>query len=222
MTELGPQLEREGARVELAPGARERFEHRLRRRQRVRKAGVYLVACTVGLLGVGSAVVALNGRTGMAPLGSPSPSTVRSADVLPPATYWTAPLARPVLVATLRANGFGTKTEMQNFFHDLGAFSHSVRFGIQVGSDGIWDQVERRDGGPVEIGWSGSYRATAPGEITAFGYGCTIRYGIERIASRVSIHVLSDEGPTYKGLCGPRDLVAQTVIFGSASFTRQP
>lgn len=220
MPDLGSQLEREGTRVELEPGALERFERRLLRRQRIRKIGVYAVALSVSVAGFVFVVVAFHERTETHPATSPSPPAVRTSEVLPPGTYWTQPLTRQQLVATLRANGFGRQIDARHFFEDLGPFSHTVRFGIQAGADGVWNQFQQRDQGPRQVGWSGAYRASGPHQITVFGYGCTITYDISRRVGRVVIRVLDEQGSPYKGICGHRDLIAQTVIYDTASFSQ--
>ena len=72
------------------------------------------------------------------------------------------------------------------------------------------------------MGWSGAYRATAASEITALGYGCTIMYGIDRSGGRVRMTVLGEQGPpTDEGICGQRDLIAQTAIYESAPFIKR-
>ena len=221
MTELGPQLEHEGSRVELGPGALERFEDRLRRRRRIRKAGVYVVVLFVCVIGAASVVLTLDRKTEPRPATSPSPSTVTSSSVLTPGTYWTPPLTRHQLIATLRANGFGTTLEVHHFFKDLGRFSHTVRFGIQVQTNGLLTQMQQLDHGPSEVAWSGAYRATGPHEVAMFGYGCTITYDITPRAGQIVIRVLDEQGPSYKGICGQRDLVAQTVVYDTEGFYRQ-
>jgi hypothetical protein len=218
MPELGPQLEHEGSRVELGPGALERFEDRLQRKQRIRKVGVYVVVLSVCVVGVAAGVWALSGRTVTGPATSPSPAPVRTSAVLAPGMYWTQPLTRHQLVATLGAHGFATPRDAQHFFKDLGSFSHTVRFGIQVQTNGVWNQFEQRDKGSSEVGWAGAYRATGPHQMTVFGYGCAIAYDISRRAGQVVIRVLNQQGPSYKGICGHRDLVAQTVIYDTAAF----
>jgi hypothetical protein len=221
MTELGTQLEREGSRVELEPGALERFEDRVRRRQRIRQVGVYLLAFCVCVLGVVSVVAALSARTDPSPATPPSPPAVNASEVLPPGKYWTAPLTRSQLEATLRTNGFGTKREVNRFFKDLGPFSQTVRFGIQVQENGIWNQFQQLDEGGRKIAWAGAYRATGSHEITVFGYGCSIKYDISRSAGKVAIRVLNEQGPSYDGMCGQRDLAAQIAIYHTAAFLRR-
>ena len=221
MTDLGPALESEGGRVDLAPGARERFEHRLVSRRRIRKVSTFATALAIGVLGVAIAVSALSERSAGGPAGSASPKPVASREVLPTGVYWTGWLTHGEILAALQANGFGEPRQAHHFFTDLGSFSHVVRFGIQVRANGIWEQVERRDHGPAEGGWTGAYRATGPGEITAYGYGCTISYSVVRSLDSVRIGVLNEQGPTYKGICGPRDLAAQTAIYETATFKRQ-
>jgi hypothetical protein len=223
MSDLGPQLEREGAKVELAPGALGRFDARLRRRQQVRKVGVSIVAVVVAVVGIGFAVKTFGGDAPAVP-ATPAPSpSARNSDVLPPGTYWTSPITRPQLVATLRARGFGAGDVDRFFvFEDLGTFSRTVRFGIRVERGGLWTQFQQRDQRSVEVGWSGAYRATAPGELAALGYGCTITYGIHRSEGQVGITVLDEQGPPMPATCGHRDLVAQTAIYQSAPFERSP
>ena len=220
---LGPQLEREGSRVALGPGAFERFEMRLQRKRRIRKVGAYIVALSICVLGVVFVVLALQGemKPGPEPATSPTPPPVKTSAVLRPGVYWTQPLTRHQLVATLRASGFGAPREVEQFFKDLGPFSHTVRFGIQAQKNGIWNQLQKLDNGRGVISWVGAYRATGSHEITAFGYGCAIRYGISHRAGQVVIQVVNEQGPSYQGMCGRRDLVAQTVIYDTAGFSRR-
>ncbi len=219
MSDFGPQLEREGAKVELAAGALGRFDSRLRRRQRFRKIGVSIVAVVVAVVGIGFVVTPFGGGAPVLPaIPAPTPS-VRDSDVLSPGTYWTSPITRPQLIATLRARGFGTG-DVHRFFEDLGTFSHTVRFGIHVEKGGLWTQYAQRDQRAAEVGWSGAYRATAPGELAALGYGCTITYGIHQSQGRVEMRVLDERGPSLPATCGHRDLVAQTAIYESAPFKR--
>jgi hypothetical protein len=144
---------------------------------------------------------------------------VDSQAVLPQGTYWTPPLTRPQLLATMRSHGYATTRAAQRFFKDLGPFSSTVRFGIHVKPNGIWDQFEQRDGGRKELGWSGAYHAKGADQMTVLGYGCTVTYGIHHLAGgAIGIRVLSDQGPSNEGLCGPQDLVAQTAIYETAGF----
>ena len=218
---LGPQLEHEGSRVALGPGAFERFEMRLQRKRRIRRAGAYVVALSICVLGVVSVLVALRGKAETGPATPPSSSPESTGAVLLPGVYWTQPLTRSQLVATLRANGFGAPHHVTQFFKDLGPFSHTVRFGIQVQANGIWNQLQQLDDGRRAISWVGAYLPTGPHEITALGYGCTMKYDISRYADHVVIQVLSEQGPSNPGLCGQRDLVAQTVIYDTAGFSRR-
>lgn len=126
MRELGPQLEHEGSHVDLEPGALERFESRLRRRQRNRKVGAYVLALFV-FVGIVFVAVMFDTRRGAGPATPPPPSKVSSHAIVPPGMYWTPPLTRNQLVATLQAHGFGAHQVVRRFFKDLGPFSHTVR-----------------------------------------------------------------------------------------------
>jgi hypothetical protein len=221
LTEFGPQLEREGARVELAPGALGRFDARLRRRQQIRRIAVSIVAAAVAVAGIGFAVTTFGRDASVVPATPVPTPSFQDSDVLAPGIYWTSPISRQRLVATMRANGFG-KGDVHRFFKDLGPFSSTVRFGIRAMSDGLWTQFQKRDQGPKEVGWSGAYHATGPGEIAALGYGCTITYRVHRSDGQVDVTVLDDQGPASPpGICGHRDLVAQTAIYESAPFVRR-
>ena len=192
----------------------QRMFARAARRQRRRRIGTVIVALAIGLAGVGAIARSYGTSSGDVP-GATIISPEASATSLPNGVYWTRPLTRSEIVATLVRAGFSRSQAQRWFFSQTLAFNHWIREGLVV-QDGFWFQTAKVDSGKQEAGWSGNYTVLGDERIRATGYGCTITYSYTFDGSALTLDVLREQGTAPD--CGPGDLVAQTAIFDSAPF----
>ena len=82
--------------------------------------------------------------------------------------------------------------------------------------DGRLQQFESYDGGPDQLGWTGTYRVVGPHTIEATEIGTfdTITYDFDLRGNVLTVDVVSDADPV--------NLVPQTGIYETLPFTRVP
>jgi len=216
MSDLGERLDRRGDRFALEPGALDRTLARGHRVRRRRQIGTTVLALVLGVAGLFYVASAFRGE-GPVPAdhGAPADPSSRS---IPDGVYWTRPITRKQLLATMTAAGFSKRDASTYYFDPTLAFRRTIRVGLVV-QDGFWFQTARSDSGAQEAGWSGTFRVVGSGRVQARGYGCTITYRFSISRRSLTLHLLRESGTNKE--CGRGDTIAQTAIFDSAPFVRE-
>jgi hypothetical protein len=214
MSDLRQRLERRSERFELEPGALDRTLDRGLRIQRRRRIGAGLVALAIGVAGTIAVTTSMHGVNVATDRVSP---TSRPMTTIPDGVYWTPRISRGDILSTLQDEGYTRKQAERWYFSNTLSFDHWIRQGLVI-QDGFWIQTAQVDTGQQEVGWSGTYRISGPGEIEAGDTDCTNTYRFTLSEDTLALRILSDEGPPP--MCGPRDMIAQTAIFDVAPFIR--
>jgi hypothetical protein len=145
---------------------------------------------------------------------------LRPTDVsLAEGTYTTPPLTVEQLRETALAAGFSPAEVDQNLGNEG---VRSVTFTLQL-KNGHWTQFDTQDDAPPAIGWSGPYTATDGGTIVAGQPPCgPITYDYRVVGDQLHIVLLEDECREGSDLesAPVGELIAQTVIYETAPFTR--
>lgn len=214
MADLKRQLEQRASAFDWEPDPMQRMLTRGARRQLRRRIGTVVVALAIGLAGVGAITRSYRPNGGDVPGASVTrlPPTAAS---IPDGVYWTRPLTRHDILATLQEAGFGRTEARRWFFTRTLAFDRWIREGLVV-QDGFWFQTAKVDTGKQEAGWSGNYRVLDGNRIRATAYGCTLTYRYVFDGRQLSLSVIGERGTSPD--CGHGDTVAQTAIFNSAPF----
>jgi hypothetical protein len=129
-------------------------------------------------------------------------------------TYTTPALTVDQLRATALAAGF-TPTEVDANLDYEGV--RTVTFTLQLKNDN-WTEFETRDAQPPTIGWSGPYAVKDSGTVVAGEPPCgpiTYDYGVS--GDQLSVVVLEDACTGGERI---GELIAQTIIYETAPFTR--
>jgi len=218
MSELRERLVERSERFDLPPDALQRLLERGSRIQRRRRITVSVLALTVAVAGTFFVLSAFRSNDRL-PANQTSP-TPKQLATIPDGIYWTQPLTRAELVATMTKAGF-SRREAQRFYFDhlTVSFQRWIRMGLVI-QDGFWIQTARADTGEQEAGWSGSYRVIGPHIVQASDSGCTISYRFSLSDRTLRLHLLRESGDSPD--CGHGDLIPQTAIFDSAPFVLEP
>jgi hypothetical protein len=186
-------------------------------------------AMVVAIVGIG-----LFGRSpDVGPATSPTPSASSSLLPWPPSEInplvgtWLTPQVTCAQQTAAVAAAF-TPEQMALAWSctDVNPVQYSIVFGARRAGDGFRDLLQYADG---KSGWYGSYRVVDDSIFQAgtgspsgdfIGYYITYHYAID--GDKVTIDMLSDDCP----FCSPGDLlaeqIAQTAIYETSPFTRQP
>jgi hypothetical protein len=145
--------------------------------------------------------------------GAPSVASdaVATTPDLAEGVYRTDPLTAEDLRAAAAAAGF-SHADVEPF---ATSFEESVVYELAL-ANGSWIESEILDDGAPEVGWHGTYKVTDAGTVVATDPCGDITYAYAVAGSTLTLDVLEDECQD------PVDLIAQTVIFESGPFTRQP
>lgn len=211
MRELKDELERRAAQFDWEQGAMQRMFERGKRRDRRRKAVTTIVALVIGLAGV----AAISRSYGDPGSDVPAVTPTTTAVAIPDGVYWTRPVRRAEIVATLHDAGFSRTEGRRWFFSRALTFDRWIREGLVV-QNGSWFQTAKADTGEEEAGWSGNYEVLDSQRIRATGYGCTLTYRYAFDGAELTLHLLSERGAAAE--CGTGDRIAQTAIFDPAPF----
>jgi hypothetical protein len=138
---------------------------------------------------------------------------------LPEGTYETPPLTTDQLRTTALSAGFTQAEIDENLGYDG---VRSVTFTLQI-LNGHWTEFETVDRAPPKVGWNGPYVVADGATIVAGQAPCgPITYDYRLVGDQLSIMLLDDEcregGSEASTPVG--ELIAQTVIYETAPFTR--
>ena len=129
-------------------------------------------------------------------------------------TYETPPLTVDQLRRTALSAGF-TQAQIEDNLGYEGV--RSVTYTIQI-RNGDWTEFDTVDRAPPKVGWNGPYDVIDGATVVAGEPPCgPITYDYRFVGDKLSIVVL-DDACTGEELIG--ELIAQTVIYESAPFTR--
>lgn len=217
MSELRQRLVQRSERFDLEPGALERmFAHGMRI-QRRRRIAAGAVALAIGALGTLIVLSAFRGDRRV-PVDHPSPTQVAIRSI-PEGSYWTEPLTRAQLLASITDAGYSRREAKKYYFDALTIpFDRWIRQGLVI-KGGFWFQTARNAAGNEEAGWGGNFAVIGPQKVRATDNVCTITYWFSLSGDSLELRVLRETGP--RGACG-RDLIPQIAIYDSAPFIRQP
>jgi hypothetical protein len=214
MSELRERLVRRSERFDLEPGALERVFDRRRRIQRRRRFVSGALALAIGVAGTIFALSAFRGdRQLPADHNSPTPVVLPT---IPDGTYWTAPVTRAQLLASITDAGF-SRREAKRYYFD--ALTIPVNPWIQQGlviQEGFWFQTARNASGQQEAGWGGNFRVTGLHTAQASASDCTITYRFSLSDGTLTLRVMRDVGESAQ--CAHVDKVAQTAIYDPVPF----
>jgi hypothetical protein len=218
MSDLRERLVRRSERFDLEPGAIERVFDRRRKIQRRRRIMAGALALAFGAAGTIVVLTAFHGD-GQQPAdhGSPTPIALPS---IPDGTYWSPPVTRGQLLASMIGAGF-TRREAKRYYFDALSIPIDpwIRQGLVI-QDGFWFQTARDASGHQEAGWGGNFRVIGPNIVQAAATDCTITYRFTLSGSSLTLHVLRDVGQS--DVCRSEDRVAQTAIYDPAPFVLEP
>jgi hypothetical protein len=148
-----------------------------------------------------------------------SPWTPVTGAPLPEGTYETPPLTVDQLRRSALSAGFTQAEADENLGYEG---VHSVTFTLQIVNGG-WTEFETVDGAPPQVGWNGPYDVVDDATIVAGDPPCgPITYDYRLVGDQLSLVVVDDlcrEG-TGPDSAPVGELVAQTVIYETAPFTR--
>lgn len=180
---------------------------------------------TVLLVGAFAALLTSCGGSSDAALtaATPEPSPTAApastpSDQLPEGTYRTAELTVEQLVATGVSAGFD-QAAVQDFVLLRDGVKGSAVFTLKLEA-GRWSQFAAYDGDPAEMGWSGTYQVIDTDTVVATDPCGPITYDYALDADQLTLDMVSDECQGFAGDSGEEDLIAQTVIFETAPFTK--
>jgi hypothetical protein len=137
-----------------------------------------------------------------------------TADSLPDGVYQMAPIPVADIIAGLVADGFA-EADATAWLAQNWPGASLVGFGVRFDS-GRLSETEQTDLAPPAIGWQGRFAIQDTDTLVATGYGTVITYRYTLDGDQLSMHLLSDTDQD------PGELMAQSAIYGSAPFTRQP
>jgi hypothetical protein len=168
----------------------------------------------LGVVGLGACGDAEDDADSSPPArGTPSVASDAAATTaeLAEGVYRTDLLTAEDLRAAAAAAGF-SDADVEPF---ATSFEESVVYELVL-ANGSWIESEILDGRAPEVGWHGTYEVTDAGTAVATDPCGDITYGYAVAGSELTLEVLEDECQD------PVDLIAQTVIYESGPFTRQP
>ena len=138
---------------------------------------------------------------------------------LPEGTYTTRALSIEQLRETALAAGFSPSEVDQNLGYE--GVRH-ITFTLQL-KNGDWTEFDVQDDEPPAVGWSGPYAVSDGGTVVAGEPPCgPITYDYRVVGDQLHVVMLEDEcregGDLESAPVG--ELIAQTVIYETAPFTR--
>ncbi len=136
---------------------------------------------------------------------------------LPEGTYRTSPVGRDRIEAVLEEGGFDAK-EIEGVTGRMSSQDRVV-FTVKAQS-GRWTQFQSFNGGPDELGWSGTYRVIDVGTVAATDACGTVTYTYRLSGTQLRLKMTED---TCEGMAGDSrtgELMAQTIFFHSAPFEK--
>jgi len=212
MSELRERLVRRSERFDLPRDALGRMFERGARLQRRRRLAAGILALTIGVTGT---VLAFSSLRGVGPTPANHTTSSPAGGSIPDGTYWTPPITRDQITATLRREGFTRRQAKELYFDPLTIpFDKWIQQGLVI-QDGFWFQTARNSAGQEEAGWGGEFHVVDPHRVQATDNVCTITYGFSVSGDTVSLRVIHEVGPPAD--C-KMDVIPQTAIYESASF----
>jgi hypothetical protein len=160
------------------------------------------------------------------PAPAPPPATSAAEETaavdprLPEGTYQTPELTVDQLVAAGVSAGFGEAAVEEFWTVDNGVSPDGhVVLTLKLES-GRWTQFGSHDGGPDEIGWSGTYEVVDDDTVVATDPCGAITYTYALRGDELTLDMIEDECEGYGGDDPQDELIAQTTIFETAPFTK--
>ncbi|MDP4501171.1 hypothetical protein [Nonomuraea turcica] len=144
-----------------------------------------------------------------------SPAAVEAR--LPEGTYRTSPVGRDRIEAVLEEGGFDAK-EIEGVTGRMSSQDRVV-FTLKA-QGGRWTQFQSVNGGPGELGWSGTYRVIDLETVAATDACGTVTYTYQLSGDQLRLKMTED---TCEGMAGDSrtgELMAQTMIYHSAPFEK--
>jgi hypothetical protein len=137
-----------------------------------------------------------------------------------PGTYRTPPLTLGRMRRTALAEGF-SRADVDAYLDEQFRGAEAVTYTLKA-EQGIWLVTDSVDGGPQGIAWQGLFTVLDPVTVQAGTKPCgPIVYDVRTDGDAVSFVVVTDACPE-PGTAPVGELIAQTTIYESAPFTRQP
>jgi hypothetical protein len=216
MSDLRDLLERRGERFVLPPDALARLFERGARIERRRRITAVVVALAIGAAG---AVLAFSSFRGSreTPANTPSPSFSQTGSI-PNGTYWTPPITRNQILATVRARGFTRRRAQKLYFGYLTIpFGRWIEQGLVI-QDEFWFQLARSSNGQEETGWGGKAVVLGPHRVRTTDNICTAILRYDLSASSLSFTTIRVTGPPSSD-CRATTLDS-VAIYDSAPFVK--
>lgn len=138
---------------------------------------------------------------------------------LPEGTYETGPIAFAKFVTKAVDAGFDP-ARVDQFFAQYGATNPATLEVTLRLTEGRWVEFESVDGGAPEIGWSGTYEVIDDDTVVATDPCGAITYDYALDGDVLTLDMVDDQCQGFAGYDRDGELIAQTILFGTAPFTR--